>query len=65
MTDNQIALIHAASDSVLVERLFSMVRNGNAGAEEFSVIDAEVYQRFARAYGQPLEDMPVETMMAA
>ncbi len=65
MTDNQIALIHAASDAVLVERLFSMVRNGNAGAEEFNVIDHEVYQRFARAYGQSLEDMPVETMMAA
>lgn len=65
MTANQIALIQSASDAALVERLFVLAQDGEFNAEEFSVIDNEVYGRFARAYGQSLEDMDPASMMAA
>lgn len=65
MTANQIALIQSASDAALVERLFVLAQDGEFNAEEFSVIDSEVYGRFARAYGQSLEDMEPASMMAA
>ena len=55
MTSNQIALIQTASDSVLIDLLFALARSGEAG-DEFAVIDAEVYGRFARSYGQPLDE---------
>ncbi|MBB1089144.1 hypothetical protein H4F99_11695 [Lysobacter sp. SG-8] len=65
MTANQIALIQSASDAALVERLFVLAQDGEFNAEEFAVIDNEVYGRFARAYGQSLEDMDPASMMAA
>ncbi|MCF7220639.1 hypothetical protein [Marilutibacter chinensis] len=64
MTSNQIALIQSASDSVLIDRLFTLVRSGAAG-DEFDVIDTEVYERFARSYGQPTDEMVREDHLLA
>jgi hypothetical protein len=54
MTDSQIASIHAASDDMLIERLFTMIRSGEANNDEYAIIDSVVYDRFARAYGQAI-----------
>lgn len=64
MTSNQIALIQSASDTALIDRLFALARMGEA-SDELDVIDAEVYGRFARSYGQPLEDMACENHLIA
>ncbi|KAB8189472.1 hypothetical protein [Marilutibacter maris] len=56
MTGNQIAMIQSASDSVLIDRLFALARNGEAG-DEFDVIDVEVYERLARSYGQSPDEL--------
>lgn len=57
MTGNQIAMIQSASDSALIERLFALAREGEAAGDEFDVIDVEVYERFARSYGQSPDEL--------
>ncbi|QDH70230.1 hypothetical protein [Marilutibacter alkalisoli] len=57
MTSNQIALIRSASDSILIDRLFAMARSESADNDELAIIDAEVYERFASSYEQPLDEM--------